>query len=110
MDDNLSSPLLGTEGLDIAVTVKFRLSRNAGGACFAFTFAMAFICYLRDNGFKATYFNVSLPENTPNATRTNSERWTTCGAFESELAFSEASQSVPADETHYVVMDESQFW
>lgn len=72
------------------------------------TFAMAFIRYLKDHGFKATYLNVSLPENTPNATRTMDHLWQ--AKFESELTFSEVSRSVPADETHYVVMDESHFW
>ncbi len=127
MDDNLSAltepnPLLGTEGIDIAyvaVTAKFQLIQKwlheervlllrSPPATGKTTFAMAFIRYLKNHGFKATYLNVSLPENMPNATRTMDHLWQT--TFDSEMTFSEASQSVPADETHYVVLDESQFW
>jgi DNA polymerase III delta prime subunit len=118
----MQSPVLSTEGLDIAYIAddakfiliqtwlhqeRVLLLRSPPGTGKT-TFALAFAQYLRNNGFGATYLNASVPENTPNAMRSMDDIWQ--ATFESELTFSEMSQTVPPNDLHYVIMDEGQTW
>jgi len=58
------------------------------------TFAVTFTAYLLSTGFKATYLNASLSQNTPSNTRSMDSIWR--AAFESGSTFPETALECPS--------------